>query len=190
MKVEKNYDEALESVKKLLRYVEGDSSEREGLLETPKRVLAMYQKIFEGYQIDPREYLAKKFQAENYQQMIVVRDIPFYSHCEHHVVPFAGKCHIGYIPNSKVVGLSKLARVVEGYARRLQIQERLTAQICNCINDVLKPKGVIVVMKAEHMCMTMRGVEKPGSLTVTSDVKGVFYKEDTAKQEFYNNLAL
>jgi GTP cyclohydrolase IA len=179
-----------DAVWSLLKMVEPDTCEREGLAETPSRVARMYKEIFGGYEIDPQAFLAKNFEADGYKQMVIVRDIPFYSHCEHHMVPFFGKCHVGYIPDGRVVGLSKLARVVEGYARRLQIQERLTSQICSCVADVLKPKGVIVVMKAEHMCMTMRGVKKPGSLTVTSDVKGVFFTEDTAKQEFYNNLKI
>jgi len=190
LKDEIRQDTIASSVKELLRIVEGDACERSGLIDTPNRVARMYAEIFSGYKGDPKAFLKRQFEEDSYEQMVVVRDIPFYSHCEHHMVPFFGKCHIGYIPDGKVVGLSKLARVVEGYARRLQIQERLTSQICCCIDEVLEPRGVIVVMKAEHMCMTMRGVQKPGSLTVTSDVKGVFYSEDTAKQEFYSNIAL
>ena len=187
-----NFDttDVQECIANILRNIEGNTCCREGLVDTPARVARMYEEIFAGYKIKPEEYLARHFESNHYQQMVVVRDIPFYSTCEHHIVPFYGLCHIGYIPTDKVVGLSKLARVVEAYSRRLQIQERLTKQIASCIYTTLQPKGVIVVMKAEHLCMTMRGIKKPGSLTVTSDVQGVFYTEDTAKQEFYNNLKL
>jgi len=172
-------------------YAIGENPDKEGLLDTPKRVARMYNEIFSGYAIDPKEYLNRQFESATSQQMIVVRDIPFYSTCMHHIIPFFGTAFIGYIPEKRIVtGLSKLARVVDGYSKRLQIQEDLTFQIATAINEVLQPKGVIVVLKAEHLCMSMRGVEKPGSKTVTSFVTGVFYTDITAKEEFYENLKL
>lgn len=182
-----------DAVKQLLETI-GENWYREGLLETPKRVAKMYEEIFGGYSIDPKELLEKTFSEDagiegaddqpNYQQgMVIVRDIKFYSHCEHHMVPFFGKTHIGYIPSNRVVGLSKLCRVVDAYARRLQIQERLTKQIADCIVDVLNPQGVMVVVEAEHLCMKMRGIKNPCADTVTSTVRGIFEKAE-ARSEF------
>lgn len=182
-----------DAVKQLLETV-GEDWSREGLVETPKRVAKMYEEIFGGYSIDPKELLEKTFSEDagiegtndqpNYQQgMVIVRDIKFYSHCEHHMVPFFGKAHIGYIPSNRVVGLSKLCRVVDAYARRLQIQERLTKQIADCIVDVLNPQGVMVVVEAEHLCMKMRGIKNPCADTVTSTVRGIFEKAE-ARSEF------
>ena len=182
-----------EAVRSLLGSV-GENVEREGLLDTPKRVAKMYDEIFGGYQIDVPKLLTTTFADDagieeegsgiNYLQgMVIVRDIKFYSHCEHHMVPFFGKVHIGYIPNKKVVGISKLARVVDAYARRLQIQERLTKQIADVIQEVLDPQGVMVVVEAEHLCMKMRGIKNPCADTVTSTVRGLFEQAPT-RQEF------
>ena len=180
-------------VKTLLESL-GEDPEREGLKETPKRVAKMYDEIFGGYKIDAKELLNKTFAEDagieeevdgiNYMQgMVIVRDIAFYSHCEHHMVPFFGKAHIGYIPNKRVVGLSKLCRVVDAYARRLQIQERMTKQIADCIQEVLNPQGVMVVIEAQHLCMKMRGIKNPCADTVTSTVRGLF-EQPTTRAEF------
>lgn len=180
-------------VKTLLESL-GEDPEREGLKETPKRVAKMYDEIFGGYKIDAKELLNKTFAEDagieeevdgiNYMQgMVIVRDIAFYSHCEHHMVPFFGKAHIGYIPNKRVVGLSKLCRVVDAYARRLQIQERMTKQIADCIQEVLDPQGVMVVVEAQHLCMKMRGIKNPCADTVTSTVRGLF-EQPTTRAEF------
>jgi GTP cyclohydrolase IA len=177
------------AVRMLLESIPLENADREGLLDTPSRVARMYEEIYCGYLIDPQSYLERHFESDGYQQMIIVRDIPIFSTCEHHLATFSGVCHIGYIPSGRVVGISKLARVAEAYSRRLQIQERLTKQIADCITEVLKPKGVIVVIKAEHTCMTMRGIKKAGALTVTSEIQGVFL-EPTAKAEFYENLKI
>ena len=151
---------AEEAVRTLLRWA-GDDPDREGLLDTPKRVVNAYRDWFSGYAIDPADYLRRTFEeVGGYDEMIVLRDITFESHCEHHMAPIIGRVHVGYLPTNKVVGISKLARVVEGYARRFQVQEKLTAQIAGCINDVLKPRGVGVVVDAAHQCMTTRGVHK------------------------------
>lgn len=157
-------EQAEEAVRTLIRWA-GDDPRREGLLDTPKRVLKSYEEMFDGYTVDPRIILSRTFEeVEGYDEMIVLRDIDFSSHCEHHMVPFTGHVHIAYIPSNKVVGLSKLARLVDVYAKRLQIQEKFTAQIAHTLNDILKPKGVAVVVQATHMCMTMRGVKKPGAV--------------------------
>jgi GTP cyclohydrolase I len=159
----------------------GDDPSREGLLETPARVAKAFKELYKGYDEDPREILDRVFEeVEGYQDMVLVRDIPFYSHCEHHMVPFVGKAHIGYYPSKGVVGLSKLARIVDLYARRLQTQETMTAQIAGIIDEVLKPRGVAVLVEAEHMCMSMRGVLKQGSSTLTTQYTGVF--KDPAEQ--------
>ena len=183
-----------EAVEALLESV-GEDVTREGLVETPHRVAKMYDEIFGGYKVDPEELLAKTFTEDagieeqkegklNYDQgMVIVRDIAFYSHCEHHMVPFFGKVHVGYIPGKKVVGLSKIARVVDAFARRLQIQERMTKQIADVIDKVLEPQGVIVVIEAEHLCMKMRGVKNPCADTVTSAVRGAFQELPT-RMEF------
>lgn len=161
----------------------GEDPSREGLLDTPKRVAKMYEEVFQGLNQDPREHFATIF-SENHEELVLVKDIPFYSMCEHHLVPFFGKAHVGYIPKGgKVTGLSKLARAVEAVAKRPQLQERITSTIADAMVESLQPLGVIVVVEAEHMCMTMRGVKKPGSSTVTSAVRGAFANNATARAE-------
>ncbi|MGR6836533.1 GTP cyclohydrolase I FolE [Syntrophomonas erecta] len=161
----------------------GEDPNREGLVNTPKRLANMYQEIFSGLNTEPKDYLQVCF-SEYHDELVLVKDIPLYSMCEHHLLPFYGKAHVAYIPRGgKVVGISKLARVVEAYARRPQLQERLTSQIADCINDTLCPQGVGVVIEAEHMCMTMRGIRKPGSLTVTSAVRGLFETRPETRAE-------
>lgn len=172
-----NFEKRVEAVKMLLGTV-GEDVDREGLLDTPKRVAKMYMELFKGYSQDPVTVLGTTFEDEDHQELVLVRDIPFFSHCEHHMVPFHGVVHIAYIPNGTIVGLSKLARLVEVYARRLQVQERLTSQIADTIQEVLKPLGVAVIITGEHMCMSMRGVQKPGTKTTTSAMRGVF-RDDT-----------
>lgn len=162
----------------------GEDPEREGLLKTPNRVARMYEEIFAGYKQDPIALLSTTFDIADHQDMVIVHDIPFFSCCEHHMVPFYGTADIGYIPNKRVVGISKLARVVDCYAKRLQIQERLTYQVADAIEQVLNPLGVAVVLHAQHMCMAMRGVEKPGSITTTATMRGLFKLDDKARQEF------
>lgn len=162
----------------------GEDPEREGLKDTPKRIANMYEEIFSGLNEDPGKHLEIYFEEEQHEELVLVKDIPFYSVCEHHLVPFFGKAHVGYLPKGgKLTGLSKLARVVEAVARRPQLQERLTSTIADVIMDRLSPYGVIVVVEAEHMCMTMRGVKKPGSKTVTSAVRGVFKKDAKSRSE-------
>ena len=175
------------AVKDILEAI-GEDPSREGLIETPDRISRMYEEIFSGMGEDAHEILSKRFAVDN-SEMVVERDITFYSMCEHHLLPFFGKAHVAYVPNGEVVGLSKLARTVEVYARRPQIQERLTAQIADAIMDELHPKGVMVMMEAEHMCMTMRGIKKPGSKTVTIATKGLFEKEEY-KNRFFDMLRL
>lgn len=161
----------------------GENPEREGLVDTPRRVANMYSEIFAGIDIEPRELLQVRF-SEFHDELVLVKDIPLYSMCEHHLLPFYGKAHVAYIPRGgQVVGISKLARVADAYAHRPQLQERLTSQIADCIYDTLKPYGVGVVIQAEHMCMTMRGIRKPGSLTVTSAVRGIFESRSEARAE-------
>jgi GTP cyclohydrolase I len=175
---------AEEAVRVLLRWI-GEDPEREGLIDTPKRVVDAYQDWFAGYASDPADYLRRTFEAvAGYDEMIVLRDIAFESHCEHHIAPIIGRVHIGYLPTDKVVGISKLARVVEGYARRLQVQEKLTAQIATCISEVLKPRGVGVVVDAVHECMTTRGVHKRGVSMITSRMTGVFRADARTRAEF------
>ena len=162
----------------------GEDPNREGLIDTPDRVARMYEDIFSGLHQDPREHLKVLFQNENHEEMVVVKDIPFYSSCEHHLVPFFGKAHVVYIPkDGRLTGLSKLARVIETLARRPQLQERITKETANIIMEELEPYGVMVVVEAEHMCMTMRGVKKPGSKTVTSAVRGIFEKDALSRSE-------
>jgi GTP cyclohydrolase I len=174
-------EEAEEAVRVLLRWA-GEDPSREGLLDTPRRVTAAYGELFKGYHLDAQEILSRVFQeVEGYDDMVLVRDIPFYSHCEHHMVPFVGKAHIAYYPSEGVVGLSKLARVVDVFSRRFQTQETMTAQICEAINTALKPRGVAIWVEAEHMCMSMRGVQKQGAATVTNQFTGVF-RDDPAEQ--------
>ncbi|MCI5823236.1 MAG: GTP cyclohydrolase I FolE [Lachnospiraceae bacterium] len=162
----------------------GENPEREGLLETPERVARMYEEIFSGLQTDAKEHLAKRFSADN-NEMVLEKDIVFYSTCEHHLMPFFGKAHVAYIPSGEVVGLSKIARTVEVYARRPQIQEQLTAQIADAINDELHPLGVMVMIEAEHTCMTMRGVKKPGSKTLTYVTRGLFEEDVQLQDKFF-----
>ena len=165
----------------------GEDTEREGLLDTPKRVAKMYDEIFSGYKMNPDDILQTTFNDEEHQEMVIVKEIPFYSHCEHHMVPFFGIAHVAYIPNGGVVGISKLARLVDCYAKRLQIQERMTSSIADDIMRVLKPLGAAVLIEAEHLCMTMRGVQKPGTKTVTSAMRGVFLDDtNNARMEFLN----
>ncbi|HOO28732.1 MAG TPA: GTP cyclohydrolase I FolE [Lachnospiraceae bacterium] len=166
----------------------GEDPGREGLLETPERISRMYEEIFGGLTENPKAYLEKTFQAEN-NEMIVEKDIIFYSVCEHHLMPFYGSAHIAYVPDGKVVGLSKLARTVDVYAKRPQIQEKMTAQIADALMEYLQPKGVMVMLTAEHLCMTMRGIRKPGSKTVTVVTRGVFEKNRELKDEFFQMLS-
>ncbi len=161
----------------------GEDPGREGLLETPRRISEMYAEIFDGLHIDPREYLKVGFEVAH-DEMVLLRDIPFYSMCEHHFLPFHGLAHVGYLPEGRVVGISKLARVVEGYARRPQIQEQLTSQVAEAIMETLEPDGVAVVIEAEHLCMTMRGAKKPGSRMVTSAMRGMFKRSSVTRSEF------
>lgn len=158
----------------------GEDPEREGLIKTPERVARMYTEILDGIHDDPRRHLQVQFKEDGHNEMILVRDIPFASICEHHLLPFIGKAHVAYIPNNGVItGLSKIARVVDGYAHRLQLQERLTAEIADALVDMLAPQGVMVMLEAEHMCMTVRGVKKPGAIAVTSAVRGIFHRAAT-----------
>ena len=161
----------------------GEDPDREGLLDTPRRIADMYAEILGGRMIDPTEYLKVGFEVAH-DEMVILRNIPFYSMCEHHFLPFHGEAHVGYVPDGRVVGISKLARVVEAFARRPQIQEQLTSQVANAIMDELHPDGVAVVVEAEHLCMTMRGVKKPGSRMVTSAMRGTFKKSDVTRAEF------
>lgn len=163
----------------------GENSEREGLLDTPQRVAKAMQFLTKGYTENPEEILKKALFKEDYRQMVIVKDIDFYSLCEHHMLPFWGKAHVAYIPNGYITGLSKIPRVVDVFARRLQVQERLTTEIKDCINRTLNPLGVMVVIEAQHMCMQMRGVEKQNSTTTTSDFVGVFEQAKT-REEFIN----
>jgi len=161
----------------------GEDAKREGLLETPARVTRMYEEIFAGYDVDPRDVLGVTFD-ENHEELVIVKDIVYYSQCEHHMAPFFGKIHIGYIPSGKIAGLSKFARLVEAVTRRLQVQERVTSQIADIIDEVLQPNGVMVVVEGEHLCMCSRGVKKPGSKTVTSAVRGIFREDSASRAEF------
>jgi GTP cyclohydrolase I len=176
--------EAEDAVRTLLRWA-GDDPTREGLLGTPDRVARAYREFFSGYDVDPVAFLKRTFEEINgYDELIVLRDIRFESHCEHHLAPIIGRAHIGYLPNRRVVGISKLARVLEAYARRLQIQEKLTAQVANTIQEVLQPRGVGVIIDAAHQCMTTRGVHKPGMSMVTSRMLGSFRTDASTRREF------
>jgi len=180
--------EAEAAVRTLLRWA-GDDPEREGLRDTPRRVAKAYREFFAGYAESPEDILSRVFEeVENYDDLVLVRDIPFSSHCEHHMVPFVGKAHVAYYPTNGVVGLSKLARLVDVYARRLQTQETMTAQIADAIRDNLNPRGVAVMLEAEHMCMSMRGVTKQGSSTVTMRFSGVFENNPAHQAHFFTLL--
>jgi len=177
-------DQALGAVKTLIRWA-GDNPEREGLKETPKRVIKSYKDFFSGYNSDPREILSKKFkEVDGYDEIIILKNIRLESHCEHHMVPFIGTAHVGYLPKNKVVGLSKLARLVEAFAKRLQIQEKLTAQIANAIDEVLQPRGVGVIIEASHLCVGTRGIHKPDAKMVTSRMLGSFRNDQATRKEF------
>ena len=192
MKKKKNIkpsrQEAEAAVKTLLSFV-GENADRPGLLETPKRVVRAYEDWFSGYNDDPKEVLSKTFdELEGYDEIIMLRDIRIESHCEHHIAPFIGSAHVAYLPNKRVVGISKLARITRIYMKRMQIQEKLTAQIANCIQDVLKPKGVAVVVEAQHQCMTTRGIGTPGISMVTSQLLGKFRTDSSTRREFYSMI--
>ena len=177
-------EEAESAVRTLIEWA-GDDPNREGLLDTPGRVARAYKELFSGYETDPREYMERTFEeVGGYDELVVLRDIRMVSFCEHHMLPFLGRAHIGYLPNNRVVGISKLARVVHGFARRLQIQEKLTAEIGQAIWDILRPHGVGVVIESEHSCMTMRGVNTPGSSLSTSTLLGVVRDDPRTREEF------
>lgn len=176
--------EKIKAAVKMLLEGMGEDVNREGLKETPERIARMYEEIYGGMQEDPGEHLSKVFTVEH-NELVVEKDIVFYSTCEHHMMPFYGKAHVAYIPNGKVVGLSKLARTVEVYARRLQIQEQMTGQIADAVMEYLAPQGVMVMVEAEHMCMTMRGVKKPGSRTVSIAARGVFENNAILQNQFF-----
>jgi GTP cyclohydrolase I len=175
---------AEDAVRVLLRWA-GEDPAREGLRDTPRRVVSAFRDWYSGYGVDPREYLARTFEeTAGYDEMVVLRDIEFESHCEHHMAPIIGRAHVGYLPTSKVVGISKLARVVDAYARRFQVQEKMTAEIAACINTVLQPRGVGVVIEAVHECMTTRGVHKRGVSMITSNMLGTFRSDARTRSEF------
>jgi GTP cyclohydrolase I len=178
------------AIRTLLRWA-GEDPEREGLLDTPTRVAKAYGDWFSGYAMDPADYLRRTFEeVEGYDELIVLRAIEFESHCEHHMAPIIGKAHVGYLPSGRVVGISKLARVVEAYARRFQVQEKMTAQIAHCIEDVLQPRGVAVVIEAAHECMTTRGIHKRGVSMVTSSMLGAFRDDARTRAEFLQFIGM
>ncbi len=181
-KVTDNRERIEYHVREILKLI-GENVEREGLLETPARVTRMYEEIFAGYDVDPRDVLGVTFD-EQHEELVIVRDIVYYSQCEHHMAPFFGKVHIGYLPSGKIAGLSKLARLVEAITRKLQVQERITSQIADIMEETLKPHGVMVVVEGEHLCMCARGVKKPGAKTVTSGVRGEFRTNSALRSEF------
>jgi len=182
MNKEEEFEQAITKVLELL----GENPKREGLLKTPSRVAKALQFLTEGYQLDPKEILNQALFSTSNDEMVLVRDIEFYSMCEHHMLPIIGRAHVAYIPDGKVVGLSKIPRIVNVYARRLQIQEQMTEQIADAILQTIKPKGVAVVVHARHMCMEMRGVQKINSTTVSSALRGLFKKDERTRNEFYN----
>tara|TARA_B100000408_G_scaffold56493_1_gene43123 strand:- start:2120 stop:2755 length:636 start_codon:yes stop_codon:yes gene_type:complete len=183
-------EQAKNAVKTLLLWA-GDNPDREGLKGTPDRLIDSYQEYFSGYKKDPKDFLSRTFrETEGYDEMIALTDITFESHCEHHIAPIIGKAHVGYIPKTKVVGISKIARVVEIFAKRLQIQEKLTTQIANAINEVLNPKGVGVIVEASHQCMTTRGIHKTGVLMVTSKMTGIFKENASTRKEFLDLVGI
>ena len=176
--------EAEAAVRTLIRWA-GDDPAREGLVDTPARLARSYRELFAGYEVDPRDYLERTFEeVGGYDELVVLKDIRFVSFCEHHMLPVVGKAHVGYLPTDRVVGISKLARVVRGYARRLQIQEKMTAEIARAVHEVLRPEGVGVVIEAEHSCMTMRGVDVPGASLTTSHLIGVVRDDPRTREEF------
>lgn len=179
-------DKVREAVRLLLEGI-GEDTEREGLKETPDRIARMYEEIYGGMEEDVSRHLSKTFHVKN-NEMVMEKEITFYSTCEHHLLPFYGKAHIAYVPDGKVVGLSKLARTVEVYAKRLQLQEQLTVQIADALMEHLAPKGVMVMIEAEHMCMTMRGIKKPGSQTITLVKRGVFEEDERLETQFFNMI--
>ena len=181
-------DARIQAAVKELFLAIGEDPGREGLLDTPRRIAEMYGEVFGGLGVDPREYLLVGFDVPH-DEMVILRNIPFYSMCEHHFLPFHGQAHVGYVPDGRVVGISKIARVVEGFARRPQIQEQLTSQVAEAIMDTLQPDGVAVVIEAEHLCMTMRGVEKPGSRMITSAMRGQFRQSSVTRGEFLSLVA-
>jgi len=183
MAAKRQYDlERVEAAVRELLAAMGEDPKRPGLLETPRRVADMYRELLAGMETKPSEIL-KSLDGDEHDEVVLVRDIPLYSLCEHHLLPFVGKAHVAYVPKGKMVGLSKIARIVECYARRLQIQERLTTQIADALMKSLSPKGVLVVVEAEHLCMTMRGVKKPGAMTTTSVVRGLFRRNPASRAE-------
>jgi GTP cyclohydrolase I len=181
---------AMAHVRGLLQHI-GEDPRREGLRDTPMRVVKAMSEHFAGYHVDPRRFLQRTFEdVAGYDELVLVTDIEIHSHCEHHMVPFVGKAHVGYIPSGRIVGLSKLARVVEAYARRLQVQEKLTTQISDVIQEVLKPQGVAVVLQCQHFCMCYRGVKKPGSWTTTSKLHGVFLENSASRLELFTLIGM
>ncbi|MGU3471374.1 GTP cyclohydrolase I FolE [Paenibacillus sp. D51F] len=184
--VSRNREQIEYHLREILKLV-GEDVEREGLQDTPARVTRMYEEIFAGYEVNPAEVLGVTFD-ENHEELVIVKDIVYYSQCEHHMAPFFGKIHIGYLPNGHIVGLSKLARLVEAVTRKLQVQERITAQIADILMDALAPQGVMVVVEGEHLCMCSRGVKKPGSKTITSGVRGEFRTSSALRSEFLSLL--
>lgn len=181
-RVAENRAQIEEHVREILRLI-GEDVDREGLLDTPARVTRMYEEIFAGYDADMRDVLGVTFD-EHHEELVIIKDIVYYSQCEHHMAPFFGKIHIGYIPSGKIAGLSKFARLVEAVTRKLQVQERITSEIADILTDVLKPIGVMVVVEGEHLCMCSRGVKKPGSKTVSSAVRGLFRTDAPLRSEF------
>ncbi len=182
--------EGMKHVRGLLQYI-GEDVQREGLKDTPARVLSAMAEHFSGYREDPKEHLLKTFEeVEGYDEVVLVSDIDVHSHCEHHMVPFVGKAHVAYIPKGRVIGLSKLARVVEGYAKRLQVQEKLTMQIANAINEVLEPDGVAVIIQCQHFCMCHRGVHKSNSWTTTSKLTGAFLNNPSSRLELFQLIGM
>ena len=185
-----NNIEAMQHVLGLIDYI-GEDPGREGLKETPARVLSAMREHFSGYQEDPKEHLLKTFEeVEGYDEVVLVSDIDVHSHCEHHMVPFVGKAHVAYIPKGRIVGLSKLARVVEGYAKRLQVQEKLTMQIANAIEEALEPDGVAVIIQCQHFCMCHRGIQKPNSWTTTSKLTGAFLNNPSSRLELFQLIGM
>ena len=180
--------EAEKAVRTLISFV-GENPDREGLLDTPKRVVKAYQDWYAGYDQDPREFLSKTFsETGGYDEIVMLKDIRVESHCEHHMAPFIGSAHIAYLPNKRVVGISKLARVTRIFSKRMQVQEKLTAEIANCLQEVLKPRGVAVVIEAQHECMTTRGINEPGISMVTSQLLGKFRTDASTRKEFYSMI--